>query len=311
MPGFFVLSNIHSNWGFSSGSRDATFVPMKKILILVVSTTILYSCKKNGGNSGGTNPPKDTAKCTLTAEATTLVGNEATWKYEYEDKGNPVRITKINRYGQTVSTTGISSSGTTIIRDDTKLGTSYFYNTSQGDIFGGYPTSSDVSITMGTLEQRNYWHYDFSYDAKHRLTAVNEHTNTVTNDNEWILHIIYDDHDNVTQLRYEWTTGPRDEITIIKATAYDDKPTPYAGVKGWKFLSSFAWDNYDPEPVLTALSAHNPLEFTMGTTIKPEQEHRTMTYTYNDKGFPVERVNKHNNRGTESNWKQTFTYNCK
>ncbi len=312
LPGFFVLSIIHSNWGFSAGGRDISFVPMNKILILAASTLILYSCKKNGGNSGGSNPPpNDTAKCVLTGETTTLLGNEASWTYEYNDKGIPVKITKRNRYDQIESTTDISSSGTTILRDQNKIGTSYNYNNAQGDIFAGYPTSSDVSITIGTLEQRNYYHYTFGYDAKHRLTGVSEHTNTVTNDNEWDLTVSYDDHDNVTGLRYEWSTGPRNEITIIKATAYDDKPTPYAGVKGWKFLSSFAWDNYDPEPILTALSAHNPVEFTMGTTDHPNQEHRTITYTYNEKGFPLERANKHNNRGTESNWKQTFTYNCK
>jgi hypothetical protein len=279
---------------------------MNKILVLAVSTLILYSCKKGGGSSGGINPPP-AAKCTLIAETTTLLGNNASWGYEYDSKGNPVRIQKFSVTGQVVSTTDISSMGTTIVRDDAKLVTSY----SPGDVFQGYPSWSDVSITIGAVEQRNYWHYTFLYDAKHRLTGVNEHTNPVTNDYEWDLHVTYDDHDNVTELRYEWSTGPRDQITIIRGLAYDDKSTPYAGVKGWKFLGSFAWDNYDPLPLLTALSAHNPLEFTMGTAADPNQERSTMTYTYNENGFPVEIARKHNNRGTESNWKQTYTYNCK
>jgi len=281
---------------------------MKKILIIATSALILYGCKKNGGT---TTPPNNTAKCTLIAESTTLLGNNASWGYEYDSKGNPTKIIKYNVYGQTVSTTTISPLGTTVVRDNTKLVTEYYYNTSQADIFDLLPTSSDVSITIGAVEQRKYWNYTFFYDGKHRLTQVSEHTNPVTNDYEWDLHIAYDDKDNVTELRYDFSTGPRDQISIYKATAYDDKPTPYAGVKAWKFLGSFAWDNYDPEPLFTALSAHNPLEFTMGSVKEPNAEHSTMTYTYNENGFPVERVRKHNNRGTESTWKQTYTYNCK
>jgi len=138
---------------------------------------------------------------------------------------------------------------------------------------------------------------------------VGEQTDFVTNDYEWDLDILYDDKNNVTQLRYKWTTGPRDQITITTVSAYDNKSTPYVGIKGWKFLGNFAWNNYDPEPVIIALSVNNPLDYTLQPG-SANPWHRSMAYTYNENGFPVEKVNIDKNANGESTYKQTFTYKC-
>jgi len=70
------------------------------------------------------------------------------------------------------------------------------------------------------------------------MVEVIQHTPNTSADYEYMLTVSYDDNDNVTRLRYELITGPRDEITIIDVTGYDNHPTPYAGVTGWKFLMS-------------------------------------------------------------------------
>lgn len=41
---------------------------------------------------------------------------------------------------------------------------------------------------------------------------------------------------------------------------HDNHSTPYAGVKGYKYLMS-NWDNSDPGPIITALSKNNPTRF--------------------------------------------------
>ncbi len=141
------------------------------------------------------------------------------------------------------------------------------------------------------------------------MAKVKQQTPQVAGDFEYDLTIIYNDKDNVTSLQYELTTGPR-TVTVITVAAYDDKPNPYAALKSWKFLATrFVWDNYDPEPILTALSKNNPFDYTLGQT--PNQWNRRMIYLYNGDGFPIERKNTNQSpNGTKSTFVQTFAYNC-
>jgi hypothetical protein len=64
---------------------------------------------------------------------------------------------------------------------------------------------------------------------------IGEQTDYVINDYEYDVSILYNDKNNVTQLLYERTTGPRDPIPPITVTAYDDNPSPYTAVKSWNF----------------------------------------------------------------------------
>jgi hypothetical protein len=264
------------------------------------------ACKKGG--SSGPSPNPNNMDCTLTGESTTLSGNEASWQYQYDSKGNVSKIIKLNRYGQQESVMEVFADR--VVRTDASgaiVKTAYNAN-----IFEALPAQAQVSITLpGGVEQPNYYTYSFAYDSKKRLIKIAEKTASVPNDKEWDLTISYNDNNNVTELRYAWTTHPNEPATAIVAVAYDDKPTPYTAVKYYKFLmNNYAWDNYDPEPVFTALSSNNPLDYTLNAGT-PLVFKRTMTYTYNEHGFPTERSNTNKNANGEYTFKQAFTYTCK
>lgn len=280
-------------------------VPVKVVLITLLPVILIAGCKKNGGSNPPPNPPN--TACTPAGETTSLIGNEASWLYQYDNKGLVTRIIKLNRYGQ--QEYGIEVQPDRVVRTTGGNIVKTVYNT---NIYETLPTQAQVSITLsGGAEQPNYYTYNFSYDSKNRLSRIVEHTAGVLNDREWDLVITYNDKNNVTKLQYGWTTHPNEPIAPITVAAYDDKPSPYAAVKYWKFIqSNFAWNNYDPEPVLTALSSNNPLDYTMNEG-DPQQFKRTMTYTYNEHGFPNERVNTNKSVNGVSTFKQTFSYNCK
>lgn len=281
-------------------------VPTKTLLLTLLITGFLTGCKKGGG-SGTPGPGPGTATCAPAGETTTLIGNEASWQYQYDSKGNIAKIIKLNKYGQQEIVTEVFSDKIIRTTSGAIIRTNYNAN-----IFEALPSQAQVSLTInGGAEQTNYYTYSFSYDSKKRLSKIVEHTASVPNDKEWELIITYNDKDNVTKLQYGWTTHPTEPVTAISVVAYDDKPNPYAAVKYYKFLmNNYAWDNYDPEPVLTALSSNNPLDYTLNAG-NPLQFKRTMTYTYNEHGFPTERVNTNKNSSGEATFKQTFSYNCK
>jgi YD repeat-containing protein len=247
------------------------------------------------------------AACRIDSETTSLIGNEATWQYEYDEAGNPTKITEYNRYGGVALVVDIFYDGMRKAAPNSNVSVATVYD---GNIFTSKPTKANVSITEGAIEQRNFYTFFFFYDAKGRLETVGEQTDYVSGDFEWDLHITYDDNDNVTQLQYEFTTGPRDPIPPVVASGYDKNPTPYSGVNGWKFLlNNSSWNNYDPAPILVALSQNNPLGYTTGEGANKWT--RTMSYTYNEQGFPVECVNTNVSAQGETGFRQTFAYTCK
>lgn len=291
-------------------SPSASFVKknMKKmqsktsLWIVMLIILLIPGCEKN-------NPAPlslgSTSKCVLQSETNGLIGNEGSWAYEYDAEGNPALITRFNRYGIIESTLEIFYDGIVRTRGTTIVKTSYDANIHQSLL----PSKAQVSITMDGVEQRNYWTYFFFYDAQNRLVKIGEQTDHIANDWEYDLIISYDEHNNVTQLFYERTTGPREAIPPVTVTAYDDKPSPYTGVKSYKFLmNNYNWDNYDPGYILAALSVNNPLDYTIeaGDTMWK----RTMTYQYNEHGFPIECINTNTSKNGESTFVQTFSYRC-
>jgi hypothetical protein len=172
------------------------------------------------------------------------------------------------------------------------------------------PTKAFVSWDDGDTLRVNYYTYFFFYNNSNQLIKVGKQTDYVVGDWEYDLNIYYNDQGNVTALQYEWTTGPNQVIPPVTVKAYDNKPTPYAAVKGMPFLLiNYSWDNYDPEPILTALSKNNPLDYSLGTGTNLFT--REMVYTYNNDGFPTERKNTNKNTNGEYTFLQSFSYNCK
>jgi hypothetical protein len=245
------------------------------------------------------------AQCVIQNETTSLSGNAASWKYEYDSKGMPLKITKYGSNNAEVSALTVNFDSVVNAAGVAKSVMRYDVDLSLKKL----PATVQVSATDPEgVVQHNYKQYIFSYDDKSRLVTVREKT-TWVGDAEWNLTITYNDKNNVTELLYEWVEGPVTGTVSIAAADYDDKPTPYASMPAWKFLmNNFAWDNYDPEPVLTALSSNNPLGYSFGTG--DNFFSRTMTYTYNEQGFPLARINTNKNKNGEYTFTQTFSYAC-
>lgn len=276
-------------------------------MLVIVSLCCITSCKKN---NTGTAPSPAEAKCAVKTETTGLAGNQKSFEYEFDAAGNPTLVKVLNPNGSTAATYEIGSQ--TVVRKSTFGGNTLQlitkYNVS--DITRELPSLASVSIDDGDTLRVNYYTYYFFYNSKKQLVKVGEQTSTVIGDTEYDLNIYYNAQGNVSALQYEWTTGPNQVIAPITVTAYDDKPTPYAGVRGMPFLLiNYQWDNYDPEPVLTALSKNNPLDYTTGSGASIFK--REMVYQYNAEGFPIERKNTNRNANGEYTFYQTFTYTCK
>lgn len=278
--------------------RQKTLTPLFAIFGLI----LLLGCDKSTTPS----PVGGNAQCVIQNETTALSGNAATWKYEYDSQGMPLKITKYGAYDVLLSGLTVYHDSVVSALNAAKVVTRYDADLSLEKL----PHVAQISFTNPEgIVMADYKQYYFTYDDKSRLAKVSEKT-VFANDAEWDLTITYNDKNNVTELLYEWVTGPVTGSTRITATAYDDKPTPYASMSMWKFLmSNFAWDNYDPEPILTALSSNNPLDYSFGTGANLFT--RTMTYTYNEQGFPLARINTNKNINGEYTFNQNFSYTCK
>lgn len=267
-------------------------------LALIISS-LFFSCKKDDNLTPGKLP---NPTCILASE----IAGYGPISYEYDVDGNPLKITRHRPNGSSESTIDIYYNSTVFTGISGSTGNPVITNVKyDADLFlNKLPYMAQVSITIDGITQSNYQQYFFFYDSKGRLNKVGQQT-IYAGDFEWDLNIYYNDKDNVTGLQYEWTTGPNVIIEPITVAAYDDKPNPYASISIYKFLGNFSWDSSDPEPIITALSKNNPLDYTFGTL------KRTMSYTYNDQGFPLQRINTNTNPTGEYTFTQTFIYNCK
>ncbi len=270
------------------------------LFIILLFIILLNSCKKTG-----TAPlPSTPAACKLVKESSTLSGNEDTYEYAYGADGNISSIKKfIGGHYHVLQDSSLVSDIS--IAGYNVLDWPYGSNLIKYDLpFELFPTKAQVSQTEGAITHVNQYTYFFFYDSKNRLYKVGEQTDYFIGDYEYDLTIYYNDQDNVTGLSYEFTTGPR-TVTTITSSGYDDKPTPFAGIKNWPFIMHAAWNNYDPEPLFTALSKNNPLGYTMPDGLK-----REMSYVYNDKGLPVKRMNTNKNSSGTYSFEETFDYDC-
>jgi hypothetical protein len=279
---------------------------MKSILlfVLVFSSVMFYGCDKAASPSPS---PSGTSNCKLLSESTSLSGNEATYEYTYSADGNVTSIKKFigGIYHVLADSTVVFYDHVTHYAPAKTPGT---FNSStisyNANIFTGLPTQADVSITIDGVEQRHYYAYAFSYDTKNRLIKISEQTPTVVNDWEYDLEVSYNDQDNVTALTYKATTGTN-SVTVIAAAGYDDKPTPFAGIKNWPFMMRAGWTSSDPEPVFSALSKNNPLGYAI-----PGWK-RTISYQYNDNGSPTKRINTNTTPTANYTFEENFGYQCK
>jgi hypothetical protein len=266
-------------------------------LTIFVFCIVTYSCKKNSSA-----PAQNNTGCQVIADTSTLPGNYSTAKYEYTRDSMLSAITRFTSGGVLLYDKTITFTG----KPRVILQTDRFMPGNKSTIKYSYQNSNLPYKAERYLNDGSHFYlggYDFHYDGKNRLSKVVQGTEQA-NDLEYTLHIHYNDQDNVSSLEYEITTGPREPNVIISASGYDDKPNPYVAEPNWKFIMDALWDNYDPEPIFTALSKNNLLGYTTKDfTCK-------MVYTYNDNGFPVSRTITNTNATGQSTYNQRFGYSC-
>jgi YD repeat-containing protein len=273
---------------------------VRLILFTLLIMSIIVGCDKKNTT---TTTPIGLVQCQLK-----MIGNpngNTSTAYEYNTAGKLISIKNYSGNSLNVSATldefsivsnYTSSSGFPMVSTFTFEG---------GSIFADQlPSKESVAQQEGTITHTNVFNYYFYYDNKDRLVKVSEETQNVKGDWEYDLFISYDDHDNVTSLKYAWTTGPN-TVTTIPATGYDDKPNPYSGLRTWKYL--MGWDASDPTGLFAQLSKNNPLGFIDGDWT------RKITYGYSENGYPIIRNNIQTVKGSAdtAKWAETFNYQCK
>jgi len=269
-------------------------------IIMGFALILTNSCE----NSDSSVTPFGLTTCNMIQGSSSFAGRSSSSVYEYSTDDKLLAIRNYSGSSLELSTTVeeyslvskyTSSSGFPMIQTTVYEGGSIYYDQ--------LPVKASISQTEGAITRTDIFTYYFYYDSKNRLAKVSEETKNVVGDWEYDLFIGYNDKDNVTTLKYTWTTGPNTTTTIV-ASGYDDKPSPYSGLRTWKYLVS--WDANDPSGVFAQLSKNNLLGYTAGDWS------REITYTYNENGYPISRTitQKNNITAGTNSWVETFAYNC-
>lgn len=271
-------------------------------LIVAVVSTVLSGCKDDNDQPS----PTLSSACVITKEYT--VGKRGYIAYEYEN-GFPKKITSYNE--AEIADITLEVLALEVRKSSNPGGFPTVLTTHyKSDYLRVSPASASVSFTYNNVTTTNANTFQYTYDYKGRMIEVIQHTPNTTADDEYKLTISYDDNDNVTRLWYSLMTGSREEITIIDVVGYDDHPTPYTTVTGWKFLmSNFTWNNNDPLPVILALTKNNPGEYQVFHKDKVSFS-ASFTYEYNDDGFPTRRDHINKNQDGEYRFATAFEYAC-
>lgn len=226
--------------------------------------------------------------------------------YSYNGEGDPTKIESYNPYYMTHVLT-VFGDGMSIAEAN-KLHPMTFTTNYGVGFLTTLPDVALISVTMDGVTQVNWKTYLFHYDFRGRLVRVGEETENVHGDDEWELLITYNEQDNVVKMVYGLTTGTLNVSTVIMVDAHDHHQTPYAGVKGYKFLT-INWDNSDPWPIVTALSKNNPTSYRLIVN-EAETMKVSMEYSYNEQGFPLVRTVTNKNEAGEHTYRLTYEYTC-
>ncbi len=272
---------------------------MKKILYITAVAVLLSACKKNGGS--GTPGNSDLMyPATLAFDNNTGYPEKSTFKYD--DKrhmtyvGNDARFTSI----------GSNGSALVVITGKDTLVASYLFD---GDIYAGNNIGTVVmnylnKYASGSHVQGPNYTFYFTYsNASH--TALGSY-----NGGSFTQYFTYDDKGNLTFSKFVTNAAGSPNSTSydpggleydrITFKGYDDKPSPYSAVAGYRYIAypwSYPWQMY------LALSQHNPTQIieeslntnTMKWSVYTQSD---ISYSYNDQGYPTEVIVKVSSPGT-------------
>lgn len=264
----------------------------KTILFALGVTLVLPACKKDTGGGGG-NGGGNGADALYPATVSFYQGSNGAYPsvsmFKYDDKHHLTYMGNSSRY-TTVSGNGVLL--TVIGAPDTTLAVSNF----SGDIYTGNgvtlvkfnyvnksPSGSTTSAVntyllgvggapdykLNNYSGGTYTHF-FTYDDKGNIVSSKIVTNAVGSPNS---------------TSYDPGGLEYDRLTY---KGYDDKPSPYSAMPGYRFIA-YPWSY--PQDFTFAFSKHNPsqiIEESLNTnTMKWAVYSQTdFTYTYNDQGYP-------------------------
>lgn len=250
-------------------------------------------------------PPTTQNKCFLTFEKVDGgPGYPGSWVYSYDADGHLIKGGNPTVNGQT-GDGQLAVNGNIIGIGFSKLLWVYSY---AGDLKGGTPSSGYLDFTDDGVANPKFEQYIFGYDGKKRMTSA-------TIANSGTINIRYNDNDDVTQMIFIPTNGPRVISPTVTIEGYDDKPTPYAAdPKIWIFTQHMRhWSYFSEYRIISALSKHNPGKITTVYADDPTSTTvDTIYYQYNDKNMPTLANVQRTFRGTKTSYQSNqYSYDCK
>lgn len=264
-------------------------------------------CQKEGDPSPEPIDPS-MVDCRISSESSDLAADINTLNYEYDAAGFLTAITKRNVSNQEIHTVSFGSNF--VLRTDTDgEWLRYDYSSDIRTNTVAVPAQSELTIYGAGGTEADHMVFKYSYDSRQRIVKISETSPDFAGDYEYDIDISYNNVDNVTAIRFTFTSGPP-IAPLITVTGNDDKPTPYLKIPNYRFfMNKFHWNNPDPEPLITALSRNNPTGFTINPGFGSATT-RTMTHEYNEKGFPTKRTNQETTGSIQKSWTQSFTFSC-
>jgi hypothetical protein len=175
------------------------------------------------------------------------------------------------------------------------------------------PTQLSTSFQLANQPNTTGYGYNFQYKANGKLDGYAQTATFVTGVLEG-MGVEYNTDGDITSLSYSLITGPKIGATVT-VSGYDGHPSPYTGIAGWVFLTpAVCWTCSTFEPVLYALSPHNPTGDSYTTSTGTGGIKEAFTYEYNTQGYPTKRTMvRTNSDGTpgSATFTDTYTYKCK
>lgn len=259
---------------------------------VIAIAVLLPACKKTGGggNGGGGGSSDVMYPATLSFYEGSNSGYPANSTFTYDDKHHLTYFGYNGRYtivsGNNTEQVILSNSDTLVLVNlfsgniltgvgVDKINTNYMWKYSSGSSLTGpvntyfFMNTDATGNFLGAYNGGTYTQY-FTYDNNGSLTFSKFVTNAVGSPNS---------------SSYDPGGLEYDRITFKD---YDDKPTPYSNVAGWRYISwqwSYPWQFY------LSMSKHNPAQIieeslNTNTMTWSVYSHSDLTYTYTDAGYP-------------------------
>lgn len=291
------VNNLKLPWVGKGFSKDAISRETKRqlnliiksvtpgLLILLLAVTF-SACKKNTNQAPENQPSNPATGCKITQFSTIGIANvRNSYSFEYDASGNISKITQLSG----------ALNRTEIVHPDY---VQFFEGTSTVEFIGiRYDSKyleklpSSFYTTSGTPQVQLAGFY--TYDNKSRiLTAqggIAENGKPVVATATTIT-FVYDANNNVTDITYNYQNSFR---RSFNATGFDNHVSAYNNVKNSWFLQLdfelFATELDNPRFLFDHLSAHNVLGYVDHENYTTSLFTETYTYTYDDKGRPIER----------------------